>query len=99
MTDILEGRITASKLQSDELQIQLGEPAADATANTPAYIETKIVNPKQNKPLIILWWIMAFILLLTVLNLFATIITCCGPIAFTNVTRIYLPCLIISNPQ
>ena len=38
MTDILEGRITAGKLQSDELQIHLGEPAAAATANTPAHI-------------------------------------------------------------
>ena len=32
MTDILEGRITAGKLQSDELQIHLGEPAAAAGA-------------------------------------------------------------------
>ena len=75
MTDIPEGRITAGKLQSDELQIHLGEPAAAATANTPAHIETKIVNPKQNRPQMILWWIMAIILLLTVLNLFLTIIT------------------------
>ena len=77
MTDIPEGGITAGKLQSDELQIYLGEPAAAATANTPPHIKTKIVNPKQNRPQIILWWIMAIILLLTVLNLFATIITCC----------------------
>ena len=99
MTDIPEGRITAGKLQSDELQIHLGEPAAVAIANTPTHIETKIVNPKQNRPQMILWWIMAIILLLTVLNLFSTIITYCKPIVFENVTRIYLPCLLFFNPQ
>ena len=98
MTDIPEGRITAGKLQSGKLQIHLGELAA-ATANTPAHIETKIINPKQNRPQLILWWIMEIFLLLTVLNLFSTIITCCEPIVFANVTRIYLPCLLFSNPQ
>ena len=60
MTDIPEGRITAGKLQSDELQIHLGEPA---------HIETKIVNSKQNRPQLMLWWIMVIIGLLTLLNL------------------------------
>ena len=99
MTDIPEGRTTAGKLQSDELQIHLEEPVAATTANTPTHIETKIVNPKQNKHQMTLCWIMAIILLLTVLNLFSTIITCCGPIVFAKVARIYLPCLLFSNPQ
>ena len=46
MTELPEGRITAGKLQADELQIQLGEPVA---ANTPAHIETTIVNHKLNR--------------------------------------------------
>ena len=95
MTDIPEGQITAGKLKSDELQIHLGEPAA-ATANSPAYIETKIVNSKQNRPQLILWWIMVIIGLLTLLNLCSTIITC-GPMLFANVTRIYVPSLLCSN--
>ena len=77
MTDISEGRITAGKLQSDELQIHLGEPAA-ATANTPAHTDTKVVNSKQNRHQLMLWWIMVIIGLLTLLNLCSTIITC-GP--------------------
>lgn len=93
MTDIPEGRITAGKLQSDELQIHLGDIPA---ANTPAHTDTKVVNSKKNRPQLMLWWIMVIIGLLTLLNLCSTIITC-GPMLFANVTRIYVPSLLCSN--
>ena len=95
MTDISEGRITAGKLQSDERQIHLGEPAA-ATANTLAHIETTIVNSKQNRPQLMLWWIIGIIGLLTLLNQCSNIITC-EPMLYANVTRIYVPSLLCSK--
>ena len=93
MAELPEGRITDGKLQSDELQIHLGDIPA---TNTPAYTYTKIVNSKQNRPQLMLWWIMVIIGLLTLLNLCSTIITC-GPMLFANVSRIYVPSLLCSN--
>ena len=93
MTELPEGRITAGKIQADELQIQLGEPIA-AKTSTPT--EAKIVKPNQNRSQLILWWIMFIFALLTVLNLFSTIITC-GPMLFANVTRIYVTSFLCSN--
>ena len=105
MTELPEGRITAGKIQADELQIQLGEPIAGKTS-TPT--EAKIVKPNQNRSQlipyhtaaqsyhIILWWIMVFLAMLTALNLFSTIIIC-GPMLFANVTRIYVPSFLCSN--
>ena len=93
MTELPLGRITTGKLQADELQIHLGEPVA---VNTPVHTETKIGNLKQNRHQWIHWWIMVILAILTVLNLFSTIITC-GPIIFTNVTRIYVPSLLCTN--
>ena len=46
MTELGEGRITAGKIQADELQIHLDEPLAK---NTPEQNETKIVNLSQNR--------------------------------------------------
>ena len=93
MTDIPEGRITAGKLQSDELQIHLGEPTAEKTS-TPT--EAKIVKPNLNRSQFLLWWIMFILAMLTVLNLCSTMITC-GPMLFANVTRIYVPSILCSN--
>ena len=93
MTDIPEDRITAGKLQSDELQIHLGEPTAGKTSSP---TEAKIVKPNLNRSQFILWWIMFILAMLTVLNLCSTIITC-GPILFANVTRIYVPTFLCSN--
>ena len=93
MAELPEGRITAGKLQADELQIHL---SVIPVANTPAHTDTKIVNSKQNRPQLMLWWIMVIIGLLTFLNLCSTIITC-GPMLFANITRIYVPSLLCSN--
>ena len=93
MTELPEGRITAGKIQADELQIQLGEPIAEKTS-TPT--EAKIVKPNLNRSQLILWWIMFILAMLTVLNLFSTIITC-GPMLFANVTRIYVHSILCSN--
>ena len=93
MTELPEGRITAGKIQADELQIQLGEASA-AKTSTPT--EAKIVKPNQNRSQLILWWIMFILALLTVLNLFSTIITC-WPMLFANVTRIYVTSFLCSN--
>ena len=93
MTELPAGRITAGKIQADELQIQLGEPTAEKTS-TPT--EAKIVKPNQNRSQLILWWIMFIQAMLTVFNLFSTIITC-GQMLFANVTRIYIYSLLFSN--
>ena len=93
MTELPEGRITAGKIQADELQIQLAGPIAEKTS-TPT--EVKIVKPNQNRSQLILRWIMVILAILTVLNLFSTIITC-GPMLFANVTRIYVPSILCSN--
>ena len=99
MTDIPEGRITAGKLQSDELQIHLGEPATATTANTLAKNETKKDYLKQNRPpQWFLWWFMIIVILLTGLNLFS-IVLIFEPSVFANVTRIHIPCLLFSNSQ
>ena len=93
MTELPEGRITAGKIQADELQIQLGEPIAEKTST---HTEVKIAKPNQNRSQLILWWIMVILAMLTVLVLFSTIITC-GPMLFANITRIYVPSLLCSN--
>ena len=93
MTELPEGRITAGKIQADELQIQLGEPIAETTS-TPT--KAKIVKPNQNRSQLILWWIMVILAMLTVLNLFSSIITY-GPMLFANVTRIYVFSFLCSN--
>ena len=67
MTELPEGRITAGKIQADELQIHLGEPTAEKTL-TPT--ESKIDNPNQFRLHLILWWIMFILAMLSVLNLF-----------------------------
>ena len=93
MTELPEGRITAGKIQADELQIHLGDqPVANAPLNT----ETKIVKPPQNRPQSLMWWIMLIIVFHIALKLFSTIITC-GPMLFANVTRICLPSFLCSN--
>ena len=93
MAELPEGRITAGKIQADELQIFLGEQTAEKIS-TPT--EAKIVKPNLNRSQFILWWIMFILALLTVLNLCSTIITC-GPMLFANVTRIYVPSCLCSN--
>ena len=93
MTELPEGRITAGKIQADELQIQLGEPIAEKTS---APTDAKIVRPNQNRSKLILWWIMVILTILTVLNLFSAIITC-GPMLFANGTRIYVHSFLCSN--
>ena len=99
MTELPEGRITSSKLQSDERQIQLGEPATATTANTLAKIETKKDYLKQNRASQwFLWWFMTLVILLTGLNLFS-IVRIFEPSVFANVTRIHILCLLFSNSQ
>ena len=46
MTDLQEGRITSGKLHTDELQIQLGEPA---NVSTPLQTDAKNEKFKQNR--------------------------------------------------
>ena len=93
MTELPESRITAGRIQVDELQIHLGEPTATKKSKP---IEAKIVKPNQNISQLILLWIMFILAMLTVPNLFSTIINC-GTMLFANVTRIYVPSSLCSN--
>ena len=52
MTELPERRITAFKIQADELQSYLGNPPA---ANAPANTESKIDKPSQNRLQQLMW--------------------------------------------
>ena len=91
-----EGRITATKISADNLQIKLEEPQCMNQAQpckTTNHLKVYQMNNISQK---IALWLMVIIALITTLNMCAGIIRT-GPLMFANYTRVYMPSSVPSS--
>ena len=90
MTDIPEGRITATKLRADDLQIKLEEPHSVIESKPAETTNSLRVYQMNSRPQRILLWLMVIITLLN-MCFFSSGIISTGAMMFANFTRVYYP--------
>ena len=90
MTDIPEGRITATKLRADDLQIKLEEPHCVVETKPAETSNSLRVYQMNSRPQRILLWLMVIITLMN-MCFFSSGIISTGAMMFANYTRVYYP--------